>query len=438
MMKSYSDKRILVAGAGGVGSFYGSLMTKAGLDAELLGRGKHLDEMVSSGVIHMKSFQFGETDIPVNPTAEPKGMYDIIFLCVKAHDTARTALSLKDHLKTDGCIVSLQNGVENPDILVSIFGKERVIASSVFLGAWVAPAGTINHMARGDIAFGAWEAEAKVHEPAVKSILDAIEIKNRLRDDMKRSVWTKLIWNVVYNPLSALLQTTCGPMIRSKELSPLLQSMAEETTEAARLSGADIAPDEWRKITEYSPQMENYKTSMLVDIEKQRKPEIDGILGPVVRTLESNGKKAPHCESVLRMLEFKYGSHFIYCPRLTVDMVVTNGGQLLLVERKNEPHGWALPGGFVDYGERVEDAAVRELSEETGIDIAVSDISLLGVYSDPERDRRGHTVSVVYSAESNQMPKAGDDAKNAVFFDIKNLPENIVFDHKKIISDKLS
>jgi len=174
---------------------------------------------------------------------------------------------------------------------------------------------------------------------------------------------------------------------------------------------------------------------MLQDIERHRNPEIDGILGPVIRTHESNGGKAPYCETVYRALEFKFGKHFIHCPRLTVDIIIRKGDEIMLIERKNEPHGWALPGGFVDYGETVEHAAERELMEETNI--KCSDMPMLGVYSDPERDKRGHTVSVVFYSETNQTPMAGDDAANAVFFNINDLPDDIVFDHKKIINDYL-
>jgi len=174
---------------------------------------------------------------------------------------------------------------------------------------------------------------------------------------------------------------------------------------------------------------------MLQDIERHRNPEVDGILGPVIRTHEANGQKAPYCDTILRSLEFKYGGSFIYCPRLTVDMVVKKDDCILLIERKNEPHGWALPGGFVDYGEFVEDAAKRELLEETGIE--AGEIHLLGVYSDPARDKRGHTASVVYYTTAKRDPIAGDDAKNAKFFTIRGLPDDIVFDHKKIINDYL-
>lgn len=132
--------------------------------------------------------------------------------------------------------------------------------------------------------------------------------------------------------------------------------------------------------------------------------------------------------------------HTFRNPLPTVDIVIyTALREIVLIKRKNPPFGWALPGGFVDYGERVEDAALREAKEETGLQLNPEDIAggLLGVYSDPERDPRQHTISVVYMARSagDVKPTGGDDAAEAHFFKLDNLPEPIVFDHKKIIMD---
>lgn len=124
-------------------------------------------------------------------------------------------------------------------------------------------------------------------------------------------------------------------------------------------------------------------------------------------------------------------------PHLTVDVIVESSeGRVVLVERRYEPKGWALPGGFVEYGEKTEDAACREIYEETGLEVEL--FALLGVYSDPERDPRQHSVTTVYLARSPQENlRAGDDALNAAFFSLDSLPEPICFDHAKILADYL-
>jgi len=106
---------------------------------------------------------------------------------------------------------------------------------------------------------------------------------------------------------------------------------------------------------------------------------------------------------------------------------------IVLIQRKYEPLGRALPGGFVEVGETVETAARREAREETGLDVSLK--ALLGVYSDPARDPRGHTVSVVYVAEAKGEPIGQDDAAAAEAWPVKELPDNLVFDHNQILSD---
>lgn len=123
-------------------------------------------------------------------------------------------------------------------------------------------------------------------------------------------------------------------------------------------------------------------------------------------------------------------------PRLTVDVIIVLTDRadrpVVLIERDNPPHGWALPGGFVDVCETVEQAAAREAKEETGLDVALQ--CLLGVYSQPDRDPRGHTASVVFVAEARGAPRAADDARHAALFDPAD-PPPLAFDHARILAD---
>jgi len=120
-------------------------------------------------------------------------------------------------------------------------------------------------------------------------------------------------------------------------------------------------------------------------------------------------------------------------PLPTVDIIIETAGGIVLIERKNEPTGWALPGGFVDYGETLESAAVREAQEETCL--TVTNLRLLGCYSDPGRDLRHHTISTVFIATANGTPRAADDAAAVAVFPLDELPTPLCFDHHRILED---
>lgn len=126
-------------------------------------------------------------------------------------------------------------------------------------------------------------------------------------------------------------------------------------------------------------------------------------------------------------------------PLLAVDIIIELRDRperpVVLIERHNPPHGWALPGGFVDRGETLERAALREALEETGLQISL--VVLLGCYSDPGRDPRGHTVSAVYVAHAQGDPQAADDAARAGAFTPAEIPEPLAFDHRQILDDYL-
>jgi ADP-ribose pyrophosphatase YjhB (NUDIX family) len=120
-------------------------------------------------------------------------------------------------------------------------------------------------------------------------------------------------------------------------------------------------------------------------------------------------------------------------PVPTVDIIIDIAGKIVLIKRKNPPAGWAIPGGFIDYGESAEAAARREAKEETGLDI--TGLRQFHTYSEPERDPRQHTLSVVFVAKARGKPRACDDATDIGLFDQDTLPAKLAFDHRQILDD---
>jgi 8-oxo-dGTP diphosphatase len=136
--------------------------------------------------------------------------------------------------------------------------------------------------------------------------------------------------------------------------------------------------------------------------------------------------KCPHCNNEVPVHKN---------PVPTVDIIIEIDGRIVLIERKNPPFGWALPGGFVDYGESYETAAAREAEEETGL--KVRELRQFHTYSAPDRDARMHTASTVFIGQADGPPRAGDDAARAELFSEHDLP-SLAFDHATILSDYFS
>jgi 8-oxo-dGTP diphosphatase len=122
-------------------------------------------------------------------------------------------------------------------------------------------------------------------------------------------------------------------------------------------------------------------------------------------------------------------------PPVAADCIIEVGNRIVLIERRYQPFGWALPGGFVEFGETVEQAAIREAREETSMEVELR--ALLGVYSRPDRDPRGQSITVVYVGTAPGVPRAADDAQNAVLFEPDRLPTPLAFDHAEILADYL-
>lgn len=433
-MKSLLNSRIAIFGAGAIGSYIGSKLLEAGYtNVEFVARSGY--EVLRDKGLTIKNYKSKEPyNIKVQAVNKLNGIYDLVFLCVKSKDTVSSVEYIKDFLGESGIIASVQNGVENPDLIGAYIPKERIITNVIYMTAVMQQKGLLQYDAEGYLIYGMLDGSMSGYSEFYDKIISSIDIKRNYTDNVKQFQWQKLMLNIVLNPLTALFRKTFYELSSNEEALSLSRHLFKEAQEAGRINGVEIADSEYDKIYERCVKHRNFKSSMYQDIEANRNPEIDAILGVIVRSHKKAGKEAPYSETILKVMNVLYGGWFQISPRLASDVLVINKGRVLLIERKNKPLGWAIPGGFVNLYESMEEAGVRELFEETGIKAHVEDIELLGIYSRPDRDPRCHTVSAVYVyfTESDYF-KADDDAKDAKYFDINNLPEELAFDHREIL-----
>jgi 2-dehydropantoate 2-reductase len=429
--------KILVVGAGAVGGYFGARLALAGAHTTLIARGSRLGAIQKGGLILKNTKDFKEERLMITAAEKPEGFYDLIIISVKSKDTKAAADIAEGHLKAGGAVLSLQNGVENIDILAERFPQDSVIGGVVRSALAGEGLNTVSYISYPAVILGAAFEEGRHHENSLSALFVSAGIDCRITGNIRRKQWEKLVWNIAFNPLSALTFSTCGEMVSSKRLSRVMRAVAEEAAAAAVFSGVTLSENAVDRVLNLDPAFNDFKTSTLQDVERNRKPEVDAIMLPVVKLAKEKKISAPFTECLYELLKYRHEKWYHTFPRLAADLLAADGDKVLLIERKYPPFGWAIPGGMIDCGERAEAAAVREFFEETGIKAAETDIKLLGVYSDPSRDDRGHTVSVIFYADISAVPKAGDDAKNARYFSFDELP-TLAFDHKKVIEDYLN
>ena len=430
-----SFDRVLVFGAGALGSYFGAQIFKSGKDVTFVARGRRLSSLKRDGLTLSNASGYLEK-LQINAAEKPEGIYDLILFTTKSKDTKAASEICRRSLAPSGVALSLQNGVKNTEELQRFFTPDRVIGGAVFGGFSLSNSGTALYKPNVRLTIGAVTQEGKKYEEPLSRLFRSAGISCRISGNIKRALWRKLVWNIMYNPLSALLGAACGDLVDNKRSYQIMKTMGAEVVAAAAESGVALPNDVVEKALDLPPEFQAYKTSSLQDVEANRAPESIELMQPIAELADTGKIYAPVCKTIYEISKYKFGRWFHTFPRLAADVLVINGGKALLIERKYPPFGWAIPGGMADYGEMTEESAVRELREETGIEIKVEELNLLGVYSSPERDVRGHTVSVIYYAYSDQAPIAADDAKSAAYFELDNLPE-LAFDHKTVIEDYL-
>lgn len=287
--------KVAVWGAGGIGCYYGARLQCAGHEVVYVARGEHLGALQTQGLtIEHEAFQFsGQVRAVDQKTLLDKhhcAEFDLIIFAFKANSTAEILAAASTWLKQGECpVLSLQNGVENELLIAAVIGKERTLGGlAVRIGGHILEPGVVAAKGIAQVIMGNWPQQSQ--NPPVKMLTDqlvetfiAAKIDCTLSEDIQKALWKKLIINNGVNPLSALTGLDTRALTSDAVYGRYVYKMMQETAIAGEHAGVKLTQGDVDEMFKLISEFDAIKTSMLVDREKGRPLELDGICGPVLR-----------------------------------------------------------------------------------------------------------------------------------------------------------
>ena len=293
----------LVYGAGAVGGFFGGLLAHAGEDVRFVARGPHLQAMRASGLT-IDSRPLGRIVVPsvtASDSAAAGGPADLVLVCVKTQQLTAILDDLATVVGPHTVIVPLQNGVEADEQLAARFPQATVLPAVVYVGATVEEPGVVSHVAAGTIGIGANREQDRAALPAIRDVLAKTGQPVHISNDIQRERWHKLMWNAAFNPVSAITGRMPAELLSQPATRALVLSIMSEVLEVGRACGVALRPEDIDQHIRWTEGATGIRTSTMVDRERGRVMESDGLIGVVVRKGKQAGVPTP-CSSVVYAL----------------------------------------------------------------------------------------------------------------------------------------
>ena len=311
---SSSHPRVLITGAGALGSVYGCFLRRAGYAVGLLGRSAHLDAVAVRG-LHLEVLWGQHHAVGFDLLTDAQcaaGTFDAVLLCVKSYDTAVVARAVTPLVARDGVVISLQNGLGNVEQIAQQVGWRRTLAARVIFGAEMIAPGRVRVTVYADpLLIGVWQdepppqLEAAARDWAAR--LAAAGIPAAYCDDIKAALWSKVLYNAALNPLSALLRVQYGALADNADIRAIMDAVFEEIYAVAAAEGVNLpVPSAAAYRAEFYgrliPATYTHRSSMLQDLERGRHTEIDAINGEVSQRGRKHGIGTPINEVLTRLI----------------------------------------------------------------------------------------------------------------------------------------
>lgn len=308
-MTSSAHPRIVVVGAGAVGSFFGALLARAGHPVTLIGRPAHVEAIARDGL----RVQMHEREIRVelHATTEIEAVRDAetVLVCVKSRDTDALARQLAPLLAADALVLSLQNGVDNPAVLAAHI-RQPVIAVAVYVAAALAEPGLVRHYGRGELVLGPADAQAARDDALQHRLQDlaavfaSAQVPVRISATVIDDLWAKLLVNCAFNAISALTRQPYGRMVEQPAIRDLQEALVREVLEVARGSGHPLDAAQAREsVREIGRSMAGQLSSTAYDLMRGRPTEIDDLNGVIVRRGAELGIATPANQSLYALVK---------------------------------------------------------------------------------------------------------------------------------------
>jgi len=306
--------KIAVMGSGAVGGYFGAkLAADDQNEIAFIARGAHLAAMRKQGLVIKRA----EGDLVIRKarfTADPAevGAVDLVLFAVKSYDTDAVAQTLAPMIGAETTVLSLQNGIDNPEKIARLFGAERTLAGVVYVGSAIAGPGVIEYSTGGRIIFGTVDGKLGASVDRVARILESAAVPHEISSNIRKVQWRKLLWNASFCAISSLVHATMEEIMASDALCQLSVDCMEEVRAAAAAAGIELEPALIQETMNFSRTLGSFKPSMLQDLEAAKPLEYEAFNGIVVQQLSRVGQAAPInsvFESALKFVDGRIRAH---------------------------------------------------------------------------------------------------------------------------------
>jgi 2-dehydropantoate 2-reductase len=298
--------KIGIAGTGAVGGYFGARLKKEGNEVVFLARGKSLERMREKGLTiksEMENFTVNEF---FSDSYESFSDVDLVLFCVKATSTTEVAGNLKPFLKETCMIMTLQNGVDNEEILAAIFGKQRILSAAAYIQANVVEPGVVKQIGvPPKLVIGGFDSSSTEKITEIVALFNAAAIETYPSGNIIRMKWKKLMWNVTFNPLSALIGVKVGAVFDDEGLRLTAIKICQEAIAVAKAAGVDVDEDFYKTVMAQGQFAREHQTSMLQDKLSGKAIELESICGYIIKKGKELNVGTPVLETIYHLLSYQ-------------------------------------------------------------------------------------------------------------------------------------